>query len=124
VVLGVVLGVAWAPPAAHGAFVAKSEARAFVREVVPPDAPRVMLRDERAGFFRTERLWVQSAPRCRRRAAAAVSCRVVVRMVPDAPHRRSNWWRISCRGSVLVRRGDDGRLTATQRDYVCRTIRP
>jgi hypothetical protein len=44
-------------------------------------------------------------------------------LVPDAAHRRKNWWPISCRGSVLVGRMADGRLRGKQRDYVCRTTR-
>jgi hypothetical protein len=82
-----------------------------------------MLGDERAAFFRTERLWVQQAERCRRRSDVAVSCGISARLVPDAEHRAKNWWPIECRGSVLVERGDSGRLQGTQRDYVCRTIR-
>jgi hypothetical protein len=110
-------------PAADAAFVGKRAARAYVIDHVPPDAPRVMLGDERAAFFRTERLWVQRAERCRRRSAVEVSCRIVARMVPDAAHRSQNWWPIVCRGSVLVGRLDDGRLKGTQLDYVCRTVR-
>jgi hypothetical protein len=112
----------WAP-AADAAFVGKRAARAYVLHNVPPGAPRVMLGDERAAFFRTERLWVQPAERCRRRSAVAVSCRIVARLVPDAEHRRANWWPIACRGSVLVGRLDDGRLKGSQLDYVCRTVR-
>lgn len=119
---GVSAGV-WAP-VADAAFVGKREARAYVLDVVPAGAPQVMLRDERAGFFRTERLWVQPAQRCQRRAPVSVSCRVVAQLVPDAAHRARNWWPISCRGSVLVTRLDTGRLQATQRDYACRTIHP
>jgi hypothetical protein len=43
--------------------------------------------------------------------------------VPDAAHRKRNWWPISCRGAVLVRRLDDGSLTGTQGPYSCRTER-
>lgn len=111
-------------PAADAAFVGKHEARAYLLRVVASGAPRVMLRDERASFFRTTRLWVQPARRCDRRSAVAVSCRVVARLVPDAEHRRRNWWPISCRGTVLVGRLDDGRLKGSQRGYVCRTVRP
>jgi hypothetical protein len=118
----VVLATAWAP-VADAAFVDKRAARAYLVDVVPKGAPRVMLRDERAGFFRTERLWVQRAERCRRRSDVSVNCRIVARLVPDAEHRKRNWWPISCRGSVLVTL-DGGRLQASQRDYVCRTIRP
>lgn len=57
-------------------------------------------------------------------AVPSVAPRVMpARLVPDADHRAQNWWPIECRGSVLVERGDDGRLQGTQRDYVCRTIR-
>lgn len=111
-------------PAADADFVGKRAARAYLLRAVPPEAPRVMLRDERAAFFRTARLWVQSARRCHRRSAAAVSCRLVARLVPDAEHRSRNWWPIVCRGAVLVGRLDDGRLKGSQRDYVCRTVRP
>jgi hypothetical protein len=112
----------WAP-VADAAFVAKRAARAYVLENVPPSAPRVMLRDERAEFFRTEHLWVQRAQRCHRRSAVAVSCRIVARLVPDAAHRKRNWSPIRCRGSVLVKLLDDGRLKGSQLDYVCRTVR-
>jgi hypothetical protein len=108
-------------PTADAAFVAKRAARAYVLKNVPPRAPSVMLRDERAGFFRTERLWVQRAERCKRRSAVAVSCRIVALLVPDAAHRRRNWWPIECRGSVLVELRD-GRLKGSQLDYVCRTV--
>ena len=113
---------AWAP-AADAAFVSKRAARAYVLENVPPSAPRVMLGDERAEFFRTEHLWVQQAQRCQRRSAVAVSCRIVARLVPDAAHRKRNWWPIRCRGSVLVKLLNDGRLKGSQLDYVCRTVR-
>ena len=96
-----VLAGAWAP-AAQAAFVGKADARAYILDAVPSVAPRVMLGDERAAFFRTERLWVQRAERCRRRSDVAVSCRVSARLVPDAEHRAQNWWPIECRGSVLV----------------------
>ena len=112
----------WAP-AADAAFVGRREARTYLLRAVPPDAPRVMLRDERGGFFRTARLWVQRARRCHRRSPAAVSCRIVARLVPDAEHRRRNWWPIECRGAVLVGRLGDGRLKGSQLDYVCRTVR-
>lgn len=111
-------------PAAEAAFVGKAAARTYVLKNVPAGAPRVMLDDERAGFFRADRLWVQRAERCRRRSAIAVSCRIVVRLVPDAEHRGANWWPIRCRGSVLVGLLDDGRLKGSQLDYVCRTVRP
>ena len=120
--IGVLAGT-WAP-VADAAFVGKRAARAYIVKVVPRGAPSVMLGDERAGFFRTERLWVERAERCRRHSAVAVSCRFVARLVPDAVHRKRNWWPISCRGSVLVGRLSDGRLKGTQRDYVCRTARP
>jgi hypothetical protein len=123
VALAVMLLSGWAPPA-DAAFLSKREARAYALRAVPPDAPRVLLRDERSEFFRTQRLWVQPARRCRRLGAAAVSCRFRARLVPDAAHRERNWWPISCRGAVLVRRLRDGRLQASQRDYVCRTVRP
>ncbi|MDQ3850242.1 MAG: hypothetical protein M3296_06475 [Actinomycetota bacterium] len=125
-VIAVALAVAvlgWVP-SADAAFVSKREARAFLLRAVPPGAPRVLLRDERAGFFRMARLRVQPARRCRRRAAAAVSCGFRARLVPDAAHRRHNWWPISCRGRILVVRRGDGRLQGRQREYVCRTVRP
>ena len=111
-------------PTADAASVSKREARTFLLRVVPRSAPRVMLRDYRAAFFRTARLWVEPARRCRRRAATAVSCRYRARLVPDAEHRRRNWWPIICRGAVLVVRRAGGRLQGRQRDYVCRTVRP
>jgi hypothetical protein len=111
-------------PTADAAFVGKRAARTYLLDAVPRGAPRVLLPDERAGFFRTARVWVQPARDCRRRAAAAVSCRMRVRLVPDAAHRASNWWPISCRGAVLVRRLGDGRLKGSQLDYTCRTVRP
>jgi hypothetical protein len=123
VALAAVLPGAWAP-AADAAFVAKRAARAYVLDKVPPGAPRVMLGDERAAFFRTERLWVQRAERCRRRSAVEVSCRIVARLAPDAVHRKRNWWPIACHGSVLVGRLADGRLKGTQLHYACRTVRP
>jgi hypothetical protein len=123
VAVAVALLGGWAPPA-DAASVSKREARRYLLRHVPPAAPRVLLRDERSGFFRTARLSVEPARRCRRRSAAAVSCRFRARLVPDAAHRKRNWWPISCRGAVLVRRRRDGRLQGYQRDYVCRTVRP
>jgi hypothetical protein len=70
--LAVALLGGWAP-AADAAFVGKREARTYLLGAVPRGAPRVMLPDERAGFFHTAGLWVQPARRCHRRAAAAVS---------------------------------------------------
>jgi hypothetical protein len=108
---------------ADAAFVSKSDARAYVVRAVPRGAPRVLLRDERSQFFHTARLWVEPAQSCDRRAATAVNCRFRARLVPDAAHRKRNWWPISCRGAVLVRRVDDGSLTGTQGPYKCRTER-
>jgi hypothetical protein len=122
VAFAAVLPGVWAP-AADAAFVGKRAARVYVLHNVPRGAPRVMLGDERAAFFRTERLWVQRAERCHRRSAVEVSCRIVARLVPDAAHRRANWSPITCRGGVLVGRLDDGRLRGSQLDYVCRTVR-
>ncbi|HEV7806993.1 MAG TPA: hypothetical protein VGO80_14315 [Solirubrobacteraceae bacterium] len=110
--------------AAHAAFVSKETAREYLLNAVPKGAPRVMLRDERAAFFRTARLSLQSARQCQRRSADAVSCAFRARLVPDAAHRARNWWPIACRGSVVVRRHDDGRLQGHQGAYVCRTVRP
>lgn len=121
--LAVALLGGWTPTA-QAAFVSKRDARAYVLRAVPADAPRILLRDERSAFFRTERLWVEPSRRCRRHAAAAVSCRFRARLVPDATHRKRNYSPISCRGAVLVRRLDDGRLQGAQRDYVCRTELP
>jgi hypothetical protein len=121
--LALALSGGWAS-AAEAAFVSKREARAFLLRALPPGAPRALLRDERTAFFRTERVWVQPAPRCSRRAATAVGCRFRVRLVPDAAHREHNWWPISCHGAVLVRRLGDGRLKGSPRAYVCRTTRP
>jgi hypothetical protein len=121
--LAVVASLSGWTSTADAAFVSKHEARKYLLDAVPPDAPRVLLRDERARFFRTARLSVQPARRCHRRAAVAVSCRFRARLEPDAEHRKRNWWPIACRGTVLVRRVDGGRLQALQRDYTCRTVR-
>jgi hypothetical protein len=83
----------------------------------------VLLHDERSAFFHTDQVWVEPASRCHRRAADAVSCRVRTLLVPDAAHRKRNWWPISCRGAVLVRRLADGRLKGSQLNYTCRTVR-
>jgi hypothetical protein len=125
IAVGLALGLlgGWTP-AAEAAFVSKREARAFLLRALPPGAPRAFLRDERTAFFRTAHVWVQPARGCHRRDAAGVSCRFRVRLVPDAAHRAHNWWPISCRGAVLVRRLGDGRLKGSPRDYVCRTTRP
>jgi hypothetical protein len=123
VALAAALWGGWAP-AADAAFVGKRAARTYLLGAVPAGAPRVMLRDERAAFFRTAKLWVQPARDCRRHDAAAVSCAIRARLVPDAAHRGANWWPISCSGAVLVRRQGDGRLKGEQLNYVCRTQRP
>jgi hypothetical protein len=112
-----------AAPVAGAAFVGKDAARTYLLGAVPKGAPRVLLRDERAAFFRTERLSVEPASSCHRDAAAAVSCRIQARLVPDAAHRKSNWWPIDCSGAVLVQRMNDGRLKGSQLNYVCRTVR-
>ena len=109
---------------ADAATLSKREARAFLVRAFPPAAPRALLRDERAEFFTTERLWIQDARRCGRRNAATVTCRFRARLVPDAEHRKRNWWPISCRGKAQARRLGDGRLQGSPRDYVCRTVRP
>jgi hypothetical protein len=118
-----VAGLGSSAQTADAAFVSKADARAYMLRAVPPAAPRVLLGDERTAFFRTARLSVEPARSCTRRNAAAVSCRFRIRLVPDAEHRKRNWWPISCRGAVLVRRMDDGRLKGSQQDYVCRTER-
>jgi hypothetical protein len=82
-----------------------------------------LLRDQRSMCFTTQRLWVQRARRCGRRDAATVTCRFRARLVPDAEHRKRNWWPISCRGEAQARRLGDRRLQGSPRDYVCRTVR-
>ena len=75
-VIALTLSVVFAgifPPAAEAAFVGKDAARAYLLKAVPRGAPRVMLRDERAGFLRTQRVWVQAARGCHRRSAVEVS---------------------------------------------------
>jgi hypothetical protein len=121
--VSIALFVGWTPTA-DAAFLSKRQARSFLLRAVPPSAPRVLLRDRRSAFFRTARVRVAPARRCRRHGAAAVSCRFRARLVPDAAHRRRNWWPIHCRGAVLVRRRANGRLQGVQRNYVCRTVRP
>lgn len=121
--IAALLMVAACAPDADAAFVAKRPVRAYLLKAVPPVAPGVMLGDERAGFFRTERFWVQRAERCHRGSDVEVSCRFVARLAPDAAHRAQNWWPIECRGTLLVRPTDDGRLQGVQRDYTCRTVR-
>jgi len=112
-----------AAPAAEAAFVGKDDARSYLLRVVPAAAPGVLLGDERGAFFRTGKLWVQRAERCRRRSNVDVTCRFTARLEPDAEHRAQNWWPIDCRGTLLVGLNDGARLQATQRDYACRTIR-
>ena len=112
------------PSAADAAFVGKRAARAYLLRAVPPDAPRVLLRDERSAFFRTAESWVEPASGCHRRSAEAVSCRMRILLAPDAAHRKRNWWPISCRGAVLVGRRADGRLKGSQLNSTCRTVRP
>jgi hypothetical protein len=121
--LAVALWSGWAPTA-DAAFVGKRAARAYLLHAVPRGAPRVLLRDERAAFFHTARLSIEPASRCQRVDAGAVSCRMRARLLPDAAHRKGNWWPISCSGAVLVRRLADGRLKGSQQNYVCRTVRP
>jgi len=113
-----------AAASASTAPLSKREARAFLMQAFPPAAPRALLRDQRAAFFTTSRLWLQSARRCARRDPATVSCSFRARLLPDAAHRKRNWWPISCRGSVRARRLGDGRLQGLPRNYVCRTVRP
>jgi hypothetical protein len=110
------------PPAADAAFVGKRAAREYLVHAVPAGAPRVLLHDERSAFFRTAESWVEPASGCQRRDAEAVSCRVRTLLVPDAEHRKRNWWPISCSGAVLVGRLADGRLKGSQLDYTCRTV--
>ena len=111
-------------PSADAAFVGKRAARTYLLNAVPRGAPRVMLRDERAAFFHTDRLWIEPASACDRADAGNVSCQMRARLLPDAAHRKSNWWPISCSGAVLVTRLADGRLKGSQQNYVCRTVRP
>ena len=111
------------PSVADAAFVAKRAARAYLVRAVPAGAPRVLLHDERSAFFHTDKAWVEPASRCHRRSAEAVSCRMRTLLVPDAAHRKRNWWPISCSGPVLVRRLADGRLKGSQLNYTCRTVR-
>ncbi len=109
---------------ADAATLSKREARAFLVRAFPAAAPRALLRDERAAFFSTERLWVERARRCGRRDPVTVACRFRARLVPDAAHRKRNWWPIACHGKVQARRLRDGSLQGSPRDYVCRTVRP
>ncbi len=108
---------------ADAATLSKREARAFLVRAFPPAAPPALLRDERAAFFSTARLWLQHARRRGRRDPATVACRFRARLVPDAAHRKRNWWPIACHGKVQARRLRDGGLQGSPRDYVCRTVR-
>ena len=112
----------WAP-VADAAFVGKKEARAYLVDAVRKGGPRVMLGGERGRIFRTAKLWVQRAERCRRRSEELVTCRFVARLQADPGRSERNWWPITCRGSVTVGRLEDGRLQGDQNDYVCRTTR-
>ena len=123
VALAVALWGGW-PQAADAAFVGKRAARAYLVRALPAGAPRVLLHDERSAFFHTAESWVEPASSCHRRGADGVSCRMRTLLEPDAAHRKRNWWPISCRGAVLVRRLADGRLKGSQLDYTCRTVRP
>jgi hypothetical protein len=116
--------LAGATASADAATLSKREARAFLVRAFPPAAPRALLRDKRSKFFTTERLWIQDAQRCGRRNLATVTCRFRARLVPDAAHRKRNWWPITCRGKAQARRLGDGRLQGSPRNYVCRTVRP
>lgn len=110
------------PPAADAAFVGKRAARQYLLHAVPAGAPRVLLHDERSAFFRTAESSVEPASDCDRRSAEAVSCSMRTLLVPDAAHRKRNWWPISCSGAVLVEPLADGRLKGSQLNYVCRTV--
>jgi hypothetical protein len=123
VVLATVAFVGGWAPSAYAAFVSKRDARTYLLGAVPKGAARVMLPDERARFFHPANVWIEPARSCHRRSAEAVSCRIRVRLEPDAAHRAANWWPISCSGAVLVRRLGDGRLKGDQLNYVCRTLR-
>lgn len=65
-----------------------------------------------------------SVERITGRDAATVACRFRARLLPDAAHRKRNWWPISCRGSMRARRLRDRRLEGSPRAYVCRSVRP
>lgn len=107
-----------------GGHLTKRDARAFIKRQLPGEAPALLLKDERAGFFSTQTLHVQAARRCDRRSTSEVSCRYRVRLRPDAPHRKRNWWPIRCAGSVLVAHLRGGALGGDLGDYVCRTVQP
>jgi hypothetical protein len=122
--VAIALALSGSTASATTARLGKGEARAFLMQAFPPAAPRALLRDQRATFFTTGRLWLQDARRCARLDRATVSCRFRARLTPDAGHRKRHWWPISCHGSVRARRLGDGRLQGLPRGYACRRVRP
>jgi len=92
----------------------KEARRWFVREF-PAAAPSALLQDERGRRFRTKRLTVVPARRCRR-SRRQVECRFTAKLVPKE---RGQYGPIRCRGELWGKKRN-GRMLGRVGDYVCR----
>ena len=111
--------VAAADPAIGGFLSVKAAIR-FQKKYFPPVAPRSLLRDNRATFFKTKR--PISVKSCRRVNSATVICRFSLIMTPNAAHRRAHWFPIRCRGTVRSRHRVDNSIIGDVRGYKCKTV--
>jgi hypothetical protein len=102
----------------------KREARAFIIRNLPPVAARVMLKDERARFFRPGRITVEPARRCDRENRSIVSCRFRIRLRPTREGRSRNLAAIDCAGIDRVARLSDGGIGGALGNYRCVNAAP
>lgn len=102
----------------------KKDAHDFIKRQLPDEAPRLLLKDDRADFYSTASVHVQRPRLCDRLSRSLVNCTFRVRLRPDKAHRKANWWPIKCRGENLVARLDNGGLGGDTGHYVCVTVKP
>lgn len=102
----------------------KAEAHDFTRKQLPPQAPELLLKDERADFFHTSWIHVQQARRCDRQDTSTVTCRYKLRLRPDRAHRKAHWFPIRCNGSLKVVSLSNGGLGGDLGNYRCVTKLP
>ena len=97
------------------------EARTSVRRALPGQAPKLLLKDERASFYHTSSIRILASRRINR---SEINVRYRLLMRPDKEHREANWFPIRCRGWVWIGKLNTGRLIGDIKRYKCWTVNP
>jgi hypothetical protein len=99
----------------------RKEARTSVLRALPSQAPELLLKDERAEFFKTSSI---SVDRMRRIDRSQIRVHYKLTMRPDTAHRKAHWFPIRCRGWVLIAKLTTGKLGGDIKNYKCVTVLP